>query len=85
MATLTIRNVDEKVRKALRKRAAENDVSMEEEVRRILARSVSPSEENVRQEKRRRRLDALRKVGTHPVDTFDLKLISDEIWNARTL
>ncbi|EKF44130.1 FitA-like ribbon-helix-helix domain-containing protein [Nitratireductor indicus] len=85
MATLTIRNVDEKVRKALRKRAAENDVSMEEEVRRILARSVGPSEENARQEKRRRRLDALRKVGANPVDTFDLKAISDDIWNARTL
>ncbi len=85
MATLTIRNVDEKVRKALRKRAAENDVSMEEEVRRILARSVSPSEENTRQEKRRRRLDALRKVGANPVNSFDLKAISDEIWNARTL
>ncbi|MCR4266369.1 plasmid stabilization protein [Nitratireductor sp. ZSWI3] len=85
MATLTIRNVDEKIRKALRKRAAENDVSMEEEVRRILARSVTQPEEPSRQEKRKRRMEALRKISAKPTEPFDLKAVSDEIWNARTL
>ena len=41
MATLTIRNVDEKTHKALRLRAAENGRSVEEEIRRILAEQVS--------------------------------------------
>ena len=41
MATLTIRNVDAAVHKALRLRAAEQGRSVEEEVRRILAERVS--------------------------------------------
>jgi hypothetical protein len=41
MATLTIRNVDDRTHKALRLRAAENGRSVEEEVRRILAEQVS--------------------------------------------
>ncbi len=37
MATLTIRNLDDRTHRALRIRAAENGRSVEEEVRRILA------------------------------------------------
>jgi antitoxin FitA len=40
MATLTIRNVDEKTHRGLRLRAAEHGRSVEEEVRRILAEQV---------------------------------------------
>ncbi|WP_075995312.1 FitA-like ribbon-helix-helix domain-containing protein [Salaquimonas pukyongi] len=40
MATLTIRNLPDEVRQALRERAARNGVSMEQEVRRILAESM---------------------------------------------
>jgi plasmid stability protein len=36
MASITIRNLDESVKKALRQRAAANNRSMEEEARRIL-------------------------------------------------
>ena len=36
MATLTIRNLDEEVKRALRRRAADHGVSMEQEVRTIL-------------------------------------------------
>jgi len=36
MATLTIRNVDDAIKQALRIRAAQHGVSMEEEARRIL-------------------------------------------------
>ncbi|MER2566237.1 MAG: plasmid stabilization protein [Myxococcaceae bacterium] len=41
MATLTIRNLDEAVKRRLRVRAAEHGRSMEEEVREILREAVS--------------------------------------------
>ena len=41
MANLSVRNIDEAIYERLRVRAAENGVSMEEEVRRIIRRSVS--------------------------------------------
>ena len=44
MATLTIRNLGEDVKAALRVRAAIHDVSMEEEVRRILRDAVANGE-----------------------------------------
>jgi len=40
MATITVRNLDEDVKRALRIRAAENGRSMEEEVREILRRAI---------------------------------------------
>ncbi|MCC0031174.1 MAG: hypothetical protein H6891_13695 [Brucellaceae bacterium] len=40
MATLTIRNVPEDVKRALRTRAAEHGVSMEEEARKILSEAA---------------------------------------------
>lgn len=41
MATLTIRNLDDSVKQALRERAARHGVSMEEEARVLLRLSVS--------------------------------------------
>ena len=41
VATLTIRNLDENVKSRLRRRAAEHDRSMEEEVRVILREAVA--------------------------------------------
>lgn len=43
MASLTIRNLNDDVKRRLRLQAAEHGVSAEEEARRILARSLSPS------------------------------------------
>ncbi len=43
MAMLTIRNLDESLKAALRIQAAEHGCSMEEEVRRILQRAVAGS------------------------------------------
>ena len=40
MASITIRNLDDRVKRRLRVRAAENDRSMEEEARDILGRAV---------------------------------------------
>lgn len=42
MATLTIRNMDETVKQALRLRAAAHGISMEEEARRILKEVIAP-------------------------------------------
>lgn len=44
MASLSVRKIDEKVYERLRVRAAQHGVSMEEEVRRILERSVASPE-----------------------------------------
>jgi plasmid stability protein len=45
MAVLTIRNVDEAIKAALRVQAARQGVSMEEEARRILRDALSRSQE----------------------------------------
>ncbi len=49
MASITVRNLDEGVKKRLRLRAADNGRSMEEEVRLILREAVAPEtgEENL--------------------------------------
>lgn len=43
MATLTIRNLDDSVKQALRERAARHGVSMEEEARVLLRRGIEAS------------------------------------------
>jgi len=43
MASLTIRNLDESLKSALRVTAAQHGVSMEEEVRRILRQALQPT------------------------------------------
>lgn len=43
MATLTIRNIDDALKRRLRLRAAERGRSMEEEVREILRMTLGPS------------------------------------------
>ena len=45
MATLTIRNLDDEVKQALRERAARHGVSMEEEARVLLRKSVNEDDE----------------------------------------
>ena len=44
MASLSIRKLDDEIYDRLRKRAVRHGVSMEEEVRQILKRAVSPPE-----------------------------------------
>jgi plasmid stability protein len=48
MANLTIRNLDEATKQALRVRAAEHGVSMEEEARRILKAALGSARSSVR-------------------------------------
>ncbi|HMM65268.1 MAG: hypothetical protein WA975_00345 [Mesorhizobium sp.] len=75
MSTLTIRNLDENVKQALRKRAAERGVSMEQEARDVLAESVG------KPRRRRSILEDLRRLGIKPDQPFDQKKTSDEMWN----
>lgn len=75
MSTLTIRNLDENVKQALRKRAAERGVSMEQEAREALAESVA------RPRRRQSILEDLRRLGVKPDKHFDQKKISDEMWD----
>lgn len=44
MASITVRNLDDNVKKRLRMRAAENNRSMSEEARIILGEAVSPKQ-----------------------------------------
>ena len=79
MGTLTIRNLDDDVKQALRERAAARGVSMEEEARRTLALSVTA--EAADGKRRRPRLEVLRELAVKPKEPFDLKKISDELWD----
>lgn len=76
MATLTIRNLDDAVKQALREQAARHGVSMEEEVRTLLAKAVAPRE--------RRKLTAeeiVAKYARSPDQPTDQKELSDAMWD----
>lgn len=75
MSTLTIRNVDERIKRELRKRAAERGVSMEQEIRDVLTDSVKAPR------RRASILEDLEKLGVKPESPFDLKKVSDEMWD----
>ena len=49
MASITVRNLDENLKRHLRIRAAENGRSMEEEVREILRRNREPTQSPIEQ------------------------------------
>lgn len=74
MSTLTVRNVDDDLKHKLRQRAAERGVSMEQQVRDALADSVRAPRH------RASILADLRKLGVRPKEPFDLKKVSDEMW-----
>jgi plasmid stability protein len=77
MGTLTIRNLDDGLKKELRKRAAERGVSMEQEARDALARGVA-----VERPRRKALIEELRKLAVTPREPFDQKKASDELWDA---
>jgi plasmid stability protein len=74
MASLTIRNLDEVVKRALRRRAAERGISMEQEVRDVLTASV-------RKQRGRSILRDLEALSIKPKQPFDQKAVSDEMWD----
>lgn len=76
MATLTIRNVPDHVKLAIRKRAAERGVSMEQEAREALARGAG-----IVPLRRKPSIEALSALGMKPERPFDLKKRRDEMWD----
>ena len=63
MGTLTIRNLDDNVKRELRKRAAERGVSMEQEARDVLAEGVKT------RARKRPTLDDLMRLAVKPDKT----------------
>lgn len=78
MGALTIRKIDDEVKHALRKRAAEHGVSMEQYARDVLARVLA--EPTPVRERRASIIEDLRAIGIKPAEPFDLKKASDEMW-----
>ena len=82
MSTLTIRNLDDDTKQKLRERAAARGVSMEQEARSIL-RDVTMSES--RTPAGAWRLKASREeilaLASRPKKPFDLKALSDHMWD----
>jgi plasmid stability protein len=78
MGSLTIRNLDDRVKQKLRERAAAHGVSMEQEVRSVLADAVG---EGRGKERRRPTLEEILALGIKPTKPFDQKAVSDELWS----
>jgi plasmid stability protein len=66
MGAITIRNLDNAVVAAIKRRAADNGISMEEEIRRLLATAYSDDRQERGREWARRQLERLRR-GDLPV------------------
>ena len=66
MSAITIRNLDETIVAAIKRKAAHNGISMEEEVRRLLACTYSEDRQERGREWARRQLDRLQR-GKLPV------------------
>ena len=77
MGTLTIRNLDDVVKRELRKRAAERGVSMEQEARDALTRRFSAETKH-----RKPLAEEIRKLPVTPKEPFDQRKASDELWDA---
>ncbi|MBX3583032.1 MAG: hypothetical protein KF810_14170 [Rhizobiaceae bacterium] len=75
MATMMIRNVPDELKRQLRKRAADRGVSMEQEARDALARGIAAPPA-----RRKPSVEALGRLGRKPKQAFDLKQVSDEMW-----
>lgn len=78
MATLTIRNLDEAVKRDIRRAAAERGVSMEQEARDRLAtpgrfQGNEPGKVNAE--------EIVRRYARKPDEPFDLKEMTDRMWD----
>ena len=75
MGVLTIRDLDDTVARRLKERAAARGISAEEQARQLLAESAKP---------RRRKhsiFAELTRLGIKPEEPFDLKELTDEMWD----
>ena len=73
MGTLTIRNLDETLKRRLQRRAAVRGISMEQQARELIA-------EAVRGPRRMLSVDEILALGIKPDRDFDQKKISDELY-----
>lgn len=81
MASLTVRNIEDDVKAALRLRAARRGVSVESEVRDIL-RAAAREENGLWKEseaQREARIERILALGQPPLAPFDLKAFSDAL------
>ncbi|QBK29407.1 FitA-like ribbon-helix-helix domain-containing protein [Roseitalea porphyridii] len=78
MATLTIRNLDEEVKRDIRRAAAERGVSMEQEARDRLAR---PARHENAEPGKVSAEEILRRYARRPDGPFDLKGMTDRMWD----
>lgn len=85
MASLTIRNLDERVKQTLRVRAAARGISMEAEARRVLATDAGIYENKPKMtaEGFKKWLDALPmgEPADLEIDKMDLKTLTDKMWD----
>ena len=82
MGTLTIRNIEDTVKQKLRERAAARGVSMEHEIRDVL-RNVAMPENPPRKGAWRLKTsrEELLALGRKPERPFDLKALTDDMWD----
>jgi plasmid stability protein len=74
MATLTIRNVEDAVKRRLQRRAAARGVSMEEQARELIASAVQANRPTLS-------VEEILALGMKPEKDFDQKQISDELYS----
>jgi len=82
MNTLTIRNLDKHTEQALRERAAEHGVSVEQEAGEVLRLAILGEQSSLQKVWR---LKATREeilaLGRKPERPFDLKAVCDDMWD----
>src|SRR3954463_6659313 len=81
MGTITIRNIEDDVKQALRRRAAEHGVSMEQEVRTILRTAARPEESPKGAWRLKASKEEIVALGQKPERPLDLKALTDQVWD----
>lgn len=82
MSTITIRNLDDSVKQVLRQRAAARGVSMEQEARDVLREATIPQAKPPTAGWRlKASRDEILALGRKPDRPFDLKALTDQMWD----
>ena len=77
MSVVTVRNLDDAVKRALRERAAGRGVSMEQEIRDALARAVR----NDLDRRPKASLEEVMRLSRKPRQPFDMERAQGEVWD----
>lgn len=83
MASLTIRNIDEDLKRKLQVRAARNGRSMEQDLRLALQALVAEEPQSPYRSEAEAKLlyDQIRALARPPLEPFDQKAVSDELYD----